>query len=381
MADRPPGSVGSQRAVAKIDLAALSHNVGEIRRLVGSDVRLCAVVKTDAYGHGAVPISRHLVRCGVDSLAVASVEEATELREAGISGKILVFGAASAAEAAEAVRLGITPTISSLENARELVGALDGAEPLEVHLKLDTGMRRMGIGADEVDSLAAILKDGPLKLEGIFSHLAHADSPGHESITEQRRELENAVTRLHAAGIDVRIRHLSGSAGILADRATHLDMVRPGIALYGGLPHPTFNADVSFKPVMEVTTRVAQLRSVQAGDGIGYGHTWRAPRDSRVAVLPIGYGQGYLRALSNRGYTLIKGRLAPVVGTVSMDHMMIDVTSAGAVRTGDEVVLWGGPQESAPDVMVLAERAETIGYELLTRVGGAIPRTYVEPFG
>ena len=378
--ERAPAGVGNHRALARIDLGALSHNVGEIRRLIGSDVQLCAVVKADGYGHGAAAIARHLVRCGTDALAVASLEEATALRDAGVSTPILVFGHLGAAEVGEAVRLGLTPAVSSLEAGIELAEALGDAR-LRVHLKFDTGMRRMGLDPAELPRLLRSFEGRAIEIQGVFSHLAHGDSPGHESVANQQTELLEVISALEAAGHVPRLRHIANSAGLISDTDTHLDMVRCGIALYGGLPHPSFAPQADLRPVMEVLTRVVQVRSIRAGDGIGYGHTWRAPRDSRIAVLPIGYGQGYLRSLSNRGYTQVRGRLAPIVGTISMDQTMIDVTAAGGVQPGDEGVLWGGRNEGAPDVMELAERAGTIGYELLTRVGNSIPRTYIEPFG
>jgi alanine racemase len=359
----------------------LSHNVVEIRRITGSKVRIAAVVKADAYGHGAAPIARHLVRCGVDLLATASFPEAVELRDAGIASRILVFGPLSTTEASEAVRLGITPTLTSLESAAAVAAAVQDTARLRVHVKVDTGMHRMGLAASDLPKLAALLQKSQLEVEGLYSHLAHADIPGHESVQEQRAALLRAAETLRTAGHGPGQLHLANSAGLLADRATHLNMVRPGIALYGGLPHPSLAAEANLKPVMEVLTRVVQIRALQAGDGIGYGHSWRAPRDSRVAVVPIGYGQGYMRGLSNRGYMMIHGRLVPVVGTVSMDHTILDVTAAGTVKPGDEVVVWGGASDGAPDVMELAERAGSIGYELLARMGGSIPRTYVEPFG
>ncbi|HAC81939.1 MAG: alanine racemase [Candidatus Binatia bacterium] len=381
MADRTAKGLGNRRAVARIDLAALSHNTAEIRRITGPGVQLCAVVKADAYGHGAVPVARHLVRCGVEVLAVASVEEASQLRDAGIPSKILVFGDLTAAETSEAIRLGLTATLGSVDAARTLREVVDKDQRLPVHLKIDTGMRRIGFSPAELAGLPKLLDGSGLVVAGAYSHLAHGDSPGHESHEAQKVELLAACENLSRLGIPLPMRHLAGSAGLFAENGTHLDMVRTGIALYGGLPHPGYASRASLKPVMEVITRVAQVRKVTAGDGIGYGHTWRAPRDSRIAVLPIGYGQGYLRSLSNRGYTMIRGRLAPVVGTISMDQTMIDVTAAGSVKPGDEVTLWGGTAEGAPDVMELAERAGTIGYELLTRVGNTVPRTYIEPFG
>lgn len=342
---------------------------------------MAAVVKADAYGHGAAPIARHLVRCGVDLLATASFEESVELRDAGIASRILVFAPLSTTDASEAIRLGITPTLTSLESAAAVAAALSDATPLRVHVNVDTGMRRMGFAAGDLPKLATLLQKNRLVVEGLYSHLAHADIPGHKSIQEQRTALLAAAKTLKEAGHGPRQLHLANSAGLLADRTTHLNMVRPGIALYGGLPHPSLAAEVNLKPVMEVLTKIVQIRAIQAGEGVGYGHSWRAPRDSRIAVVPIGYGQGYLRGLSNRGYMMIRGRLAPVVGTISMDHTMVDVTAAGAVKHGDEVVVWGGPADGAPDVMELAERAGSIGYELLVRAGGSIPRTYVEPFG
>jgi alanine racemase len=371
------------RALCTVDLDALARNLGEIRRLVGPSVRVCAVVKADAYGHGAVPVSHALVAAGVDQLAVACLEEALELRGASIATPILVFGGIVPEEAARAIELELTPVVWSADAARRIAEHVPAGKRLRVHLEVDTGMHRVGTELAHVESATRALVEGPFDLEGLMSHLACADEPGHPSVALQIERFAEATRRVSSAGGRPQIRHLAHSAGLLADRRTHLDMVRPGLLLYGCLPHPRFSADVRVEPVMGLRTRVAQILEADPGEGVGYGHRFVTARPTRLAALAIGYGQGYPRSLSEGGYVLIRGRRAPVAGRVSMDHVTVDVTDVDGAAEGDEVVLWGrardggaaGTDDAAGiDVMELAERAGTIGYELLTRVGGRIER-------
>lgn len=366
----------SSRATCRIDLAALRHNLAAIRRAIGPGTAVCGVVKGDAYGHGAVPIARTLAAAGIEHLAVASLDEATELRTAGIEVPILVFGSVRPDRAREAVRLRLAVTVWSAAAARALAGALDPAEPLDVHLKIDTGMHRIGALADDLADLVAAVRAGPFRIAGTMSHLACADEPGHASVPGQIEAFERALQRLAELGAKPGIRHLANSAGAVEWPRARFDMVRAGIALYGGAPSPQLAGRLVLEPVMSLRTRILQVKTIPPGDRVGYGHTWIATRPTRLAVLPVGYAIGYPRALSNRGEVLVRGRRAPVAGIVSMDHVTIDVSDVPDASEGDVVTLWGSDGSQHLDVMELGARAGTIGYELLTCVSPRTPRIY-----
>jgi alanine racemase len=368
--------VGSARAVCRIDLEALRHNLAAIRRAIGPGVAVCGVVKGDAYGHGAVPVARTLAAAGIEHLAVASLDEAAELREAGIDVPILVFGSVRPDRAREAVRLRLAVTAWSAAAVRALAPALDPAEPLDVHVKVDTGMHRIGALADDLSDLVAALRAGPFRVAGTMSHLACADEPGHPSVPAQLLEFESALHTLGRLGVAPGLRHLANSAGALEWPRARWDMVRAGIALYGCAPSPPLAGRLDLRPVMHLRTRIAQLKTIPAGDRVGYGHTYAATRPTRLAVLPVGYAIGYPRALSNRGEVLVRGRRAPVAGTISMDHVTIDVTDVPDAAEGDVVTLWGSDGAAHLDVMELGARAGTIGYELLTCLSPRTPRIY-----
>lgn len=364
------------RGVCAIDLDALAHNLREVRRVVGPRVRICAVVKADAYGHGAVPVSRALLADGADGLAVASFDEARELRRGGIAAPVLVLGGVHPIDGAAAAELGLAAVFWDGAGARELAAAVPAGRRLRVHLKVDTGMTRVGAALDELGAIADALRGLPLDVEGVMSHLACGEQPGDESVARQRLAFERATQALAAAGLRPVVRHLANSGGLLADPRTHYDMVRPGIALYGGLPSPELAGTARLEPVMQLRSAVQQVRTVPAGSGVGYGLTFTTTRQTRLAVLAFGYAQGYPRALSNRGQVVVRNRLAPVVGVVSMNHTTIDVTDVPGVRAGDEVILWGRAEEPRLDVMEVATRADTLGHELLARVGRGVSRLY-----
>lgn len=367
------------RALCTIDLDALARNLAEVRRLVGAAVRVCAVVKRDAYGHGAVAVSRALAAKGVDQVAVACLDEAIELRDAGIDAPILVFGGIPSEDAARAIDLDLTPVVWNERAAARLAEHVPASKRLRVHLEVDTGMHRVGADLASLESLTAALVRGPFDLEGVMSHLACADEPGHPSVGRQAERFGRALDLVAKAGGRPRVRHLAHSAGLLLGPALHFDMVRPGLLLYGCLPHPSFAATAHVAPVMTLRTRIAQIVHANGGEGVGYGHRFVASRPSRLAALAIGYGQGYPRALSREGWVFVRGQRAPIAGTISMDHVTVDVTDVPGVSEGDEVLLWGRARtdegEVAIDVMELAARAGTIGYELLTRVGDRVTRT------
>ncbi|MDG2306544.1 MAG: alanine racemase [Candidatus Binatia bacterium] len=363
------------RAVCTINLDALAHNLGEIRRIVSPDTKVCAVVKSNAYGHGAVPVSRALLGAGAHMLAVSNLDEARELREAGLVVPILVLSGIEPAHTPDAIRLGLVPVVWDTGDLHALAAEVPPGARLPVHLKFDTGMRRLG--ADDAGRLAKAAASLPVSVGGVFSHLACADLPGHTSVDDQISGFEKAVSEVEAAGLRPQIKHLANSAGVLASPRAHFDMVRPGLLLYGCLPQRRPDPSVpslDLRPVMELKTRILHVKTAPRGVGVGYGWTFETERETRLAIVPVGYGQGYPRALSNRGEVSVRGKRAPVAGTVSMDHTTIDVTEIEDAQPGDEVTLWGGPD--GPDVMDLAERAGTIGYELLTRIARDAPRIY-----
>ncbi|MEW6269649.1 MAG: alanine racemase [Thermodesulfobacteriota bacterium] len=366
------------RAVCSIDLDALLHNLAEVRRVTASGTAVCGVVKANAYGHGAVPVARALEAAGIEHMAVASLDEARELRRAGIASPLLVLGGVAPACAVEASALELSVVVWDAAAARDLAAALGPERRLRVHLKLDTGMHRIGAQEDDLDGLAAELRAArSLDVEGVMSHLACADEPRHPSVGRQIAEFERLLERLAALGIRPRVRHLANSAGLLADPRAHFDMVRVGLLLFGCAPHPALAARLDLRPVMHLRTRVSQVKRVPPGDSAGYGWTFTARRATTLAILPVGYALGYPRALSNRADVLVRGRRAPVAGTVSMDHVTVDVTDVPGVTVGDVVTLWGSDGGERIDVMELGARAGTIGYELLTGVSLRTPRTYV----
>jgi len=368
--------VGPCRAVCSIDLDAIAHNLAEVRRVVGPSVAVCGVVKADAYGHGAVAVARRLQREGIEQLAVASLDEASELRRAGIASPILLFGGVRPPRVRDAAALDLAVTVWSEHAVRDLAAALAPGQRLAVHLKVDTGMHRFGADPRDLPAIVRALADGPFTIEGVMSHLACADEPGHASVGAQIDAFERALQALGELGVRPRVRHLANSAGALADPRARFDMVRVGLLLFGCSPSRALTAGMTLRPAMQLRSRVAQLKTIPPGDHVGYGFTFRAARTTRLAVLPVGYSAGYPRALSNRAEVLVRGRRAPVVGTISMDHVTVDVTDVPDVVEGDHVTLWGRDRDEVVDVMELGARAGTIGYELLTCVSQRTPRVY-----
>ncbi|MFM7737238.1 MAG: alanine racemase [Alphaproteobacteria bacterium] len=364
------------RGVCAIDLDALSSNLREVQRIVGPRVRTCAVVKADAYGHGAVPVSRRLLAEGVQMLAVASLHEARELRRGDIAAPILVLGSVAPAEASVAVDLGLSVVAWDARAIAELAAAVPAGRRLRVHLKVDTGLGRIGAIPRDLDPVCDALRSGSLELEGVMSHLASGEVPGDPSIDRQLSEFERVLAAMADRGLRPSLRHVANSGGLLSDPRTHLDMVRPGLVLYGALPSPDLADRIGLRPVMQLRATVLQRKDLPPGHGVGYGSTHRMADHGHVAVLHLGYAQGVPRALSNRGVAILRGKPAPIVGLVSMDHTTIDVTGIPDARVGDEAILWGSDVKGN-DVMSVARLAGTIGYELLTGVPASLPRTYL----
>ncbi len=341
-----------------------------------------AVVKADAYGHGATQVSRTLVDAGCRRFAVATVAEGAELRDAGIREPILVLGGVfDAGESEFAVGLDLTPAVfHSGQVALLAAAARDLARPLAVHVAIDTGMCRTGVPrGDAVALLEAVAQEPALHLGGVYSHLARADETDLKPSLEQLRTLGELLSQARERGLDPGVIHVVHSAGLLAGKVLiealpEQSAARPGVMLYGVRPAPHF--EVELRPAMTLATKVVQLRSVKAGDPVGYGAEFRAQRDTRIATLPIGYADGVPVSASGRGRVLIGGRRMPIVGRVSMDFITIDVGDA-PVEIGTDAILFGGRQGDAVlTVEEAATAAQTVPYELLVRVGNRVQRQF-----
>jgi alanine racemase len=366
--------------VADVSLPALRGNCREARRLVGAGVAVMAVVKADAYGHGAVAAARAFLEGGAAALGVSTVAEGAELRRAGIAGPVVVLGGAFRGEEAAVVAHGLEVAVWSVEAAGALAGAARAAgATVPVHLKVDTGMARLGIAVDEARAFGeAVRAEAGLTVRGVFSHFASADAVDTASARAQVARFAEAVAGLAAAGIRPPHVHLANSAAVLCEPAAHFTMVRPGIMLYGYAPAPHLSARAALRPAMRLRTAVLHARRVPAGTPVGYAGTFVAARASAIAVLPVGYADGYHRLLSNRAQVLVRGRRVPVAGRVCMDHTMIDVTDMGDVAPGEPVVLFGAQDGARLGADELAGWCDTIAYEMLTAVGRRVPRRYVE---
>lgn len=363
---------------AMIDLCALDHNFEEVKRRVGGR-KILAVVKAQAYGHGAVRVSRRLLALGADMLGVALVEEGKELRDAGIDAPILVMGAMFPEQAAAAVSLRLTPAIFTPSLAQALS---DAARALKtkaaVHVKIDTGMGRIGVSPEGAPRLIAEMKkmDG-LEVRGLMTHFADADLRDKQFASKQMGRFETLIKALEAGGIDIPVRHAANSAAVLDFGRALFTMVRPGLMLYGYNPLEAGAEAADLRPALSLVTRIAFLKTVPAGTPISYGRTFVTERESVIATLPIGYADGYGRGLSNKGEALVRGARARVAGRVCMDMCMIDVTGIPGVREGDEVVLIGSQNGERITADELAAKTGTIAYEVLCGVSSRVPRIYL----
>lgn len=380
---------------AEIDLEAIVNNLTVVRRLVPAGTKIMAVVKANAYGHGAVAVAGRLASAGADALGVARLAEATSLREAGIQLPILIFGYTPPEAAAILVGQHISQTVFSLSYAERLnrcAGHLAG--PVSIHIKLDTGMGRLGVMNEEIacqrvghqgekwsacSAVSEIFNFSNLRTEGIYTHFAASDSRDKKSAREQLRRFNETVTRLEADGLHIPVKHAANSGAVIDMPEAHLDMVRPGIMLYGLFPSDeVLNRQIDLKPAMQLKARIAQIKRVPKGFTVSYGHTYATPRETRLATLPIGYADGYCRLLSSRGVVLVNGHLAPVIGRVCMDQTMIDVGGIEGVQEGDEVVLIGKQGDRKVSAEMVAERVGTINYEIVSTLMDRVPRIYLE---
>jgi len=358
---------------AAIDAAALRSNFTLLRTALPSPTSILAVVKADGYGHGAKLVTPILEQAGADWLGVATVEEGVEIRAAGARKPILVLTGASRGDVQAALEHRLSVAVLHREMARELASHLN-ARRLPVHIKVDTGMGRLGVLPADVPALVDELqRAGCFDIEGIFSHFANADGVTRDYSDYQLRGFRQVLGALVAGGVRPRWVHIANSAAALSRPDTHLSLIRPGIALYG-VPPASVAPPRGFQPAMRLVTQIVQLKHVPSEFPISYGQTFVTRRPSIVAVLPIGYADGYARALSNRASVLVRGQRAPVVGAVCMDLTMVDVTDIPGVQLGDEVVLWGRQNGAEIKVTEVADWQGSISYEVLTRLGRRVPR-------
>jgi alanine racemase len=386
----PTDVVRPTRAV--IDLDHLRHNLHVLRQLEPSRP-IWAVLKADAYGHGAKAVGRTLERAGVDGICVALVEEGVELREAGVKSPILVMGGYYGDAYAELVHHGLTVVLQDPGQLEVLALAVRrfGHAPFPAHLKLDTGMGRLGAREQDWPRFAlALTNHREVVFEGLMTHFACADSADEGTLSEPLRAFDRATALFQAEGHRPRVRHAANSAAHF--RGVNFDLARPGLALYGVTPFgnepPAFltpdavTALSRLRPVMSVVSRIVALRELEPGDPVGYGETFRAKVRTKVATVPMGYADGYSRALSNFGEVMVRGKRAPVVGTVSMDMITVDVTHIGEASLNDDVFLLGGEVQigatihHGPTAVEVAERSRTIAWEILTNVSRRVPRFY-----
>lgn len=363
----------------EIDLSAIGRNTRLIRRLVGPDVWVLVSLKADAYGHGALRVARTVLHNGASWLGVATVSEAEPLRAAGIDAPVLIFGYTAPWQAREAVRLDVRATVYGMEIARALAyAARDLGRVARVHVKVDTGMARLGLRAEDIDGIVAFveaLRGLPeLVVEGIFTHFATADSADQGYARQQLGRFLAVLAALERRGLRPPLAHAANSAAMLTLPEARFDMVRPGVAVYGLAPSDEVRLPAGFSPALAFKTQVAQVKWIPAGEGISYGATYVTERPTRIAVLPVGYADGFRRAPANWGEVLVRGRRAPLVGRVCMDQCMIDVTHIPEVRQGDEVVLIGRQGDDELTAEAVAGRLGTIAYEVVAELLARVPR-------
>jgi alanine racemase len=374
-----PGILEHRPTQAVIDRSALRHNYHSIKRLV-SGAKVLGSIKANAYGHGLCEVARILEEEGIDSLGVAFIEEAIQLRRSGVKVPILVFGGLPGDELPLFLEFNVEITASSVSKLEQVESAAKArGVRARVHIKIDTGLERIGThyySCQELLEKAARVEH--CDVVGIYSHFA-AIEPNDVSLGTLQLERFNSVVDFYST-LKPRpfLRHISASTGILGLPSAHLDMVRPGLILYGVYPDVGFSPQAQLRPALALKSQIVFFKVVKKGAGVSYSHTWHAPYDTRIVTVPIGYGDGYLRALSNKGVVLIRGKRAPVVGNVCMDQLMADIGPAGVGYNGDEVVLIGSQGDDAVSVEELATRVGTAPHEILTLLNQRIPRRYVD---
>ncbi|MBI2401078.1 MAG: alanine racemase [Deltaproteobacteria bacterium] len=364
---------------AYIDLKALEHNYLELRRRAAPDTRMMSVVKANAYGHGAIEVARTIDALGGAYFGVAIPEEGAALREAGITSPIAVLGGMFPDQATDIVEYGLTPVVFDMAAARALdEAARKRGAVLPIHVKIDTGMGRLGILPEEAGQFFSELKGlENLRVEALLSHFAESEAEEKEFSHRQLSVFLKAVDQIRSLGVNPGLLEMANSAALVDFEQARLGMVRPGIMLYGSYPAARLRESIKLKPVMQLKTRILFLKSVPAGFTVSYGRRFTAKRPSVIATMPIGYADGLPRKLGNSGEVLVGGHRAPIAGTVCMDLIMADVTDVPGVKAGDEAVIIGSQGSEAITAEEVADKAGTISYEIFCRISARVPRIYI----
>jgi alanine racemase len=371
-----------ERAWVEIDTAALAHNVGQLRQALAPQTELMAVVKADAYGHGATMVAQTALRHGADWLGVATIPEGIELREAGIRAPILLLGATYTPEQVRAIaQWNLQPTLCTPKQAliyAEVVNELRRPTPLPVHLKLDTGMSRLGTPWEDAVDFAQLVHRLPeLQIASVYSHLATADSPDPTVMHLQQQRFDRAIGQVRAAGIPPAKLHLANSAAALTHPSLHYDLVRVGLALYGLYPAEHLRSRLALRPVLQVKARITQVKTLQPATGVSYGHQFVADRELPMAVVGIGYADGIPRNLSNRMQVLAKGKRVPQIGAITMDQIMLDISQVPDLQPGDVVTILGQEGNQSISADDWATALGTISWEILCSFKHRLPRITV----
>ncbi|MGI0483020.1 alanine racemase [Geminocystis sp. CENA526] len=369
-----------QRAWVNINHQALINNVQALKSLLNPHTQLMAVIKADAYGHGAVKVAQTILQSGVDSLAIATLPEGIELREAGIVVPIMILGAINSIEQVkDIVEYNLEPTLCTPHQASIFVETLAQLNAtLPVHLKLDTGMSRLGTHwHNAVDFVQYIQQFPQLQLASIYSHLATADDVDTSVTKLQHSRFEEAISALKASGIKIPRLHLANSAGTLLDRTLHYDMVRVGLALYGISPAPHLKDKVKLQPALEVKARITQIKTLSPGTGVSYGHTFKCDRSTTIAVVGIGYADGIPRLLSNKMKVIIRGKFAQQIGNITMDQLMLNVSNFSDLEVGEVVTLLGKEGDLEVTADDWASSIGTISWEILCSFKHRLPRVVI----
>ena len=366
----------------EIDLNNLEYNFKAIRKMVHKDTIIMPVVKANGYGHGSVEVARLYKKNGADRIAVSILTEALELRKAGIDLPIQILSFTPKEQLGIVVDYDIIQVIYTFEDASELSKvSLEKNKVSKIHIKIDTGMGRIGFSPNSfsIEEIVKISKLPNIEIEGIFTHFAKADEANKEYTKLQYNRFDSVVKKLADRNINIKIQHVSNSAAIIDLPQYNLDMVRPGIILYGYYPSQEVDkTKIQLKPAMTLKARVSNVKMVEEDTGISYGHIFSTLKPSIIATVPIGYADGYSRMLSGKSFVFIKGKRVPIVGRICMDQMMIDVTEIEDVQIGDEVILFGADKKEYPQVEELASILGTINYELICMMGRRIPRVYLK---
>lgn len=372
--------LSQQRAWININHQALIHNVQALKQLLAHNTRLMAVIKADAYGHGAVKVAHTVLNAGVDYLAIATLTEGIELRENGINAPIMILGAINTeAEVKEIVKYNLEPTLCTPSQALVFANTLQRLDTkLSVHLKLDTGMSRLGTHwHNAVDFVTYIQQFPQLELISIYSHLATADDIDPTMMQIQHSRFEEAISALKTMGIDIPLLHLANSAGTLAHRALHYDMVRVGLALYGVAPASHLQDKISLKPALEVKARITQIKTIPKNTGVSYGHTFKSDRSLKIAIVGIGYADGIPRLLSNKMKVIIRGKYAQQIGNITMDQLMLNVDDFPDLEVGETVTLLGKEGDIEITADDWANTIGTISWEILCSFKHRLPRVNI----